>query len=236
MQNARWATDGKTGERAGARLESRRRGVGVAVPLRWETPNPSCHDCDAAASACRAIAGWEIGRDVACGFTVDDPAREIVKLFAVVGHERLPLEIPTFPDAQDQPPDFRIADGKEFTVFQEGTKRVPLTLGKGNGDGQANPGEKLAILLPDGNAWRAAELFTNDACVDLRERVSDVWSDYDHVGASAKYSLPVIQPGCPAGHVVRMLARVQCPHAPDHRVEYFKIEFPVRSSGSATTK
>jgi hypothetical protein len=113
---------------------------------------------------------------------------------------------------------------------------VPLTLGKGNGDGQANPGETLAILLPDGDAWRAAELFTNDSCVNLAERVSDEWSDYDHVGASAKYSLPVIQHGCPPGHIVRMLARVQLPHAPDHRIEYFTVEFAVSGSRSATTK
>ena len=109
-------------------------------------------------------------------------------------------------------------------------------LGQGNGDGEANPGEKLAVLVPDGDAWRAAELFTNDECVDLRERVSDVWSDYDHVGASAKYSLAMIQPGCSAGHVVRMLGRVQWPHPPDHHVEYFTVEFPVAASRSATAK
>src|SRR5579872_801057 len=113
---------------------------------------------------------------------------------------------------------------------------MPLILGKGNGDGQANPGETLAILLPDGDAWRAAELFTNDSCVNLAERVSDAWSDYDHVGASAKYSLPVIQRGCLAGHIVRMLARVQLPHAPDHRVAYFTVEFPLSGSGSSTPK
>jgi hypothetical protein len=152
-----------------------------------------------------------------------------------VGHERLALEIPMFPHAKPAP-DFRLADGKEFTVFQQGTKRALLMLGKGNGDGQANPGEKVVVLVPDDNAWRAAELFTNDECVDLRERVSDVWSDYDHVGASAKYSLAMIQPGCPAGHVVRMLGRVQWPHPPDHRVEYFTVEFPVAGSRSSTGK
>ena len=167
--------------------------------------------------------------------TVDDPAREIVKLFAVTGDARLSLEVPVFPDAQPASA-FRIADGREFSVFQEGTKRTPLTLGKGNGDGQANPGETVAILLPDDDAWRAAELFTNDSCVDLRQRVSDVWGDYDHVGASAKYSLPVMDSACPAGHVVRMLARVQFPHAPDHRVAYFTVAFPINASRSTTAK
>jgi hypothetical protein len=147
----------------------------------------------------------------------------------------LPIEIPTFPDANPAT-NFRLADGKSFTVFQEGIKRTPLTIGRGNGDGQANSGEMLAVLLPDGDAWRAAELFTNDWCVDLSERVSDVWSGYDHVGASAKYSLPAIKPGCPAGHIVRMLARVQLPHQPDHRVEYAIVEFPVTAPRSSKPK
>jgi hypothetical protein len=173
--------------------------------------------------------------ETSVGFTVNDPAREIVRLFAVAGEDRLPLEIPVFPDAKPAPK-FRIAGGRQFNVFQDGVKRVPLMLGQGNGDGQANAGEKIAVLVPDGDAWRAAELFTNDECVDLHERVSDVWSDYDHVGASAKYSLALIQPGCAPGHLVRLLGRVQWPHAPDHRVEYFTVEFPVAARGSSKAK
>ena len=173
--------------------------------------------------------------DVSVSFTVDDPARNIVKLVAVVGRMRMPIEIPIFPDAQPAG-GFRIADGKEFRVFQAGIKQALLRLGKGNADGQANPGEQIAILLPDGDAWRAAELFTNDSCVNLTDRRSDVWTSYDSVGASAKYSLPTIRVDCPAGHVIRMLARVQLPHKPDHRIEYHTIEFQVGGSGSATRK
>jgi len=232
VQDARWATDGKP---VSVRVRVWNKGAAStsAAPLRWETPNPNL----AIATPSQGLPAIGAGKsaDVALQFTVDDPQREVAKLYAVVGTSRLPIEIPMFPDAPAAK-DFRIADGREFAVYQGGIKRVPLTLGKGNGDGQANPGETLAILVPDGDAWRAAELFTNDLCVDLAERVSDAWSDYDHVGASAKYSLPVIQPGCTVGHIVRMLARVQFPHAPDHRIEYFKVEFPVSASGSATTK
>jgi hypothetical protein len=147
-------------------------------------------------------------------------------MFAVIGGQRMPLEVPLLPDA---PPaaSFRIADGREFSVFQHGVKRASLKLGEGNGDGQANPGETLAILVPDGDGWRAAELFANDPCVDLTKRVSDDWSDYDHVGATSKYSLPTINPSCSAPYTIHMLGRVQWPHAPDHRLTYFTVEFPI---------
>ncbi len=232
VQDQRWATDGKP---VSVRVRIWNKGAAASsiAALRWETPNPGV--VIATAGQTLATIGTGKSANAALTFTVEDPKREIVKVYAVIGSMRLPLEVPTFPDA---PPaaNFRIADGRELTVFQEGIQRVPLTLGKGNGDGQANPGETLAILLPDGDAWRAAELFTNDPCVDLRTRISDVWSSYDHVGASAKYSLPVIKPGCPAGHVVHMLARLQLPHAPDHHVEYLTVEFPVTGSGPTTTR
>lgn len=230
--NAPWATDGKP---VSVRVRVWNKGSAASAPamLHWETPNPGVAIATPAQKLPAIPAGKSVETNV--GFSVGDPAREIVKLFAAVGRERLPLEIPTFPDAKSAK-DFRIADGRQFTVFQEGVKHVPLNLGQGNGDGDANAGEKLAVLVPDDDAWRAAELFTNDECVDLRERVSDVWSDYDHVGASAKYSLALIAPGCPAGHVVRLLGRVQRPHAPDHRVEYFTVEFPVAASRSSAAK
>jgi hypothetical protein len=37
----------------------------------------------------------------------------------------------------------------------------------------------------------------------------------------------VIRPDCPPGHVVRMLARVQLPDKPNHRLRYAVIELPV---------
>lgn len=232
VQGARWATDGKP---VSVRVRLWNKGDAVSGPLslHWETPNKGI----LIATPTRVLPPIAAGSsaDTNLLFSVTDPAREIVKLFAVIGNVHLPIEIPTFPDANPAT-NFRLADGKSFTVFQEGIKRVPLTIGRGNGDGQANSGEMLAVLLPDGDAWRAAELFTNDWCVDLSERVSDVWSGYDHVGASAKYSLPAIKPGCPAGHIVRMLARVQLPHQPDHRVEYAIVEFPVTAPRSSKPK
>jgi len=164
---------------------------------------------------------------VPLAFTVQDPTREIVKLFAVGEHVRLPLEIPTFP-AAGKTDDFRIADGLSLPVYQGAETVQQLTLGTGNGDGYANAGERIAILLPEGNAYRAAELFTNDACVDLTKRVSDGWAGYDHVGASAKISLPLIQGSCAPDHLVRALARVQLPDKPNHKIRYRVVEFQVK--------
>lgn len=85
------------------------------------------------------------------------------------------------------------------------------------------------------SGYRAAELFTNDACVDA-VRASDDWSSYDYVGASAKYSLPLIKPDCPPGHVVHALARVLIPNKPNHVFRFAPIEFPVVAADSPTTK
>ena len=103
-----------------------------------------------------------------------------------------------------------------------------LTLGKGNGNGQANTGERIAVLLPDGSGFRAAELFSNDGCLDLSTRISDVWGGYDSVGASVKYSLALIRPDCGPGRPIRALARIQLPDKPNHKVRYAAVEFQVR--------
>jgi hypothetical protein len=114
-----------------------------------------------------------------------------------------------------------------YASFQHATEKIQLTLGDGNGDGKANAGERIAILLPEDDVYRAAELFTNDACVDNTLRAFDDWSKYDNVGASAKYSLPLIKADCPAGHVIHALARVVLPDKPNHIVRYAAIEFPI---------
>src|SRR5262249_9430623 len=145
-------------------------------------------------------------------FTVFDESREIVRVFAVAGGQKLPLDIHVYPPVQ-LTTEFKVADGKSWPVYQRAVELGELALGTGNGDGQANRGESIAILLPDGKGYRAAELFTDDRCVDNSARESDSWASYDHVGASVKYSLPAIRKDCAPGHVVRLLARVQLPDA-----------------------
>ncbi|HEV1285011.1 MAG TPA: alpha/beta hydrolase-fold protein [Bryobacteraceae bacterium] len=123
--------------------------------------------------------------------------------------------------------DFQIADHRTFDVFQHAVEKQPLTLGEGNADGQADPGEQIAILFPDSGAYRAAELFSSDACLDLTTRISDNWATYDHVGASAKYTLAKISKTCPANHVMTLRARVLFPNKPNHQPREFTIELPI---------
>jgi hypothetical protein len=154
------------------------------------------------------------------------PGRAVVRLVALKGTVRMPVDVPAFPEAQPSTT-FQIADGRTVNAYRHATEKVDLSFGEGNGDGHAAPGESFAILLPDGDSLRAAEVFTSDACVDTSVRASDSWSDYDHTGASMTYSLPSIRKDCQPGTVVHMLARIVIPHAPDHEVRYAAIEFPV---------
>jgi pimeloyl-ACP methyl ester carboxylesterase len=124
-------------------------------------------------------------------------------------------------------PTFQIADHRTLKVFQHAIEKQTMTLGKGNGDGKANPGEQIAILFPDGDAYRAAELFSNDSCIDLTTRISDSWASYDHVGASAKYTLARISATCPAGHVIKLRAHVLIPNKPNHEVHDGTIDIQI---------
>ncbi len=122
--------------------------------------------------------------------------------------------------------DFQIADHRAFRVFQHAIEQHTLTLGQGNGDGFVNAGEQIAVLFPDGNGFRAAELFGDNRCVDLTTRVSDNWAAYDYVGASAKYTLAKISPTCP-GRTIKLRARVVFPNKPNHQLREYTIELHV---------
>jgi hypothetical protein len=223
VQGAEWATAGKPVQ---VRVRIWNKGAERTAPhvVRWETSNPGVKFLPAQAPVPAIAPG--ASTEVPLGFTVADETREIVKLFAVLGTARLPLEIPLYPPAAPAA-DYRVIDGRTVRIYQHAVEQQDVALGEGNASGSLQPGETFAILLPDTGSYRAAELFTNDACIDNAARVSDVWSAYDHVGASAKYSLPVVRADCPVGHVVRMLARVQLPDKPNHKLRYAVIATPV---------
>lgn len=168
---------------------------------------------------------------------VSDPRREIVQLRvrlrdAQSASSEVPLEIPLFPDAPALT-DFQIVDGAKLPLWERAVQRAEKTLGAGNADGVANPGETIAIALADGDAFRPVELFTSDACVDLRLRLSDPWSNYDHVGATAKISLPLISSYCPEGHEIPFFVRYQVPNKPDHLLKEGMVK--VRVTGRDRT-
>jgi hypothetical protein len=196
----------------------------AAQSIRWESPNPSVVIAEPTVRLAAIMPGASAEAPLA--FTVFDESREVVRVFAVAGGQKMPLDIPVFPQVEAST-DFKVADAKTYKVYQNATKLEESMLGSGNGDGLANPGESIAILLPDGDGFRPAEIFSTDSCIESIARESDSWAAYDGAGSSVKYSLPLIRRDCAPGHVIRAIARVQLPDKPNHRLRYFAISLPV---------
>jgi predicted alpha/beta superfamily hydrolase len=129
--------------------------------------------------------------------------------------------------------DFVIADGKEFEVAAAGDDTISVFLGKGNGDGIANPGESVVVLINDSGRLHRALLYTSDPFINpagIHIRESDSWGSYDHVGASAKYSVPVINSEVPQGHNVKFFAEYWLPDYPDHIIKRGVINIGVEGT------
>src|ERR1035441_4876881 len=135
-------------------------------------------------------------------FTIARAAVSGARIVAGDGELRLSIDVPVYPAAAAFA-DYRIADGLTVPPYSR-------PLGEGNGDGHAAPGESFAVLLPDAGALRAAELFTNDTCVDNTVRISE---------GGTRISVPVIRSTCEPGHRIQMLARIG--------LAYFALEIPV---------
>jgi poly(3-hydroxybutyrate) depolymerase len=140
------------------------------------------------------------------------------------------IDIPVRMDALELK-DFVLADGKTFEVAAAGDDTVSVFLGNGNGDGIANPGESIVILVNDqGRYFRTllhtADPYVNPAGIHIRE--SDSWSSYDHVGASAKYSVPVLSSDCPQNHIIKFFVEYWLPDYPDHIIKRGTVEIAVK--------
>ena len=246
IADAAWATAGRP-VKLRVKFWNKGAAPSPSMTIQWESANPGV-TFEFPASRLYGLKPGE-SAVLAVTLTVADETRAMVKIFAVEGAgrtpaegqmrrpaarggpltegpNRMPVDVPLFPPAESTL-DFHIADGRTFKVYQHAVQIADVTFGEGNRDGHAAPGESFAVLLPEGDALRAAELFTNDACVDLSPRGDDSWNDYDRVGASVRYSLPTVRAECPPGHVVHMLARVWIPNAPNHQVRYVALEIPV---------
>ena len=222
LTDAAWVT---AGQPAHLRVKFWNKGAGrsATLPIRWESSDPNVK-FDPPSSRLFGLGSGE-SASLPVTITVAAPARPLVRIFAVNGASRLPVDVPVFPVAERG--DYKVADGRTVTVWKQGVERTEAPFGEGNGDGYASPGENFAVLLPDGDALRAAELFSTDACVDLSVRASDSWAAFDHTGGSAKYTLATIRKECEPGRPVKMLARIILPHPPNHMVRYVAIEFPI---------
>lgn len=218
-----WATAGQT-VRASARFWNTGGARTEPARLTWDSPNPGVTFESSVAEVPALNPGAY--SDVPVTFRVGDPERRIVKLVASGGGNPLPVEVPLYPAAAPAER-FVVADGGAYPVFEHAVEKQRTDLGQGNGNEQASAGETIVILLPDGNAWRPAELISNDRCIDLSARISDNWSDYDHVGSSVKFSLGRIAADCQPGYKIKALAYIVKPDKPNHHEEFWSVEFPI---------
>jgi len=127
--------------------------------------------------------------------------------------------------------DFEIADGKIFTVAKGGVDSETILLGRGNADGIANPGESIVLLVKDQNKYRRTTLFSSDQFINpfgINVRQSDDWTDFDHVGASAKYNVPLIGSNCPENHNIDFFAEYWLPDYPLHIIKQGVIKIKVQ--------
>jgi len=125
---------------------------------------------------------------------------------------------------------FEIADGKTFTVAKGAVDSETILLGHGNGDGVANPGESIVLLVRDQNKYWRTSLFSSDQFVNpfgINIRQSDDWTDFDHVGASAKYNIPLIASSCPENHNIDFFAEYWLPDYPLHLIKQGTIKINV---------
>ncbi|MDH5251172.1 MAG: alpha/beta hydrolase-fold protein [Cyclobacteriaceae bacterium] len=132
--------------------------------------------------------------------------------------------------------DFEIADGKIFTVAKGGNDSETISLGSGNGDGIANPGESIVLLVKDQNKYWRTDSFSPDPYINpfgINIRMSDYWGNYDHVGGSAKYDIPLISSDCPENHVIDFFAEYWLPDSPLHIIKQGVIKITVQ--GKDTT-
>ena len=150
----------------------------------------------------------------------DEKNNEWVEFFEILLKKNLP-EIK----------DFQIADGKIFTVAKGGVDSETVLLGHGNGDGIANPGESIVLLVKDQNKYWRTAVFFSDQFVNpfgINMRQSDDWTDFDHVGASAKYDIPLITSNCPENHGIEFFAEYWLPDYPLHIIKQGVIKIKVK--------
>ena len=132
------------------------------------------------------------------------------------------IEVPVYRNDLPELKDFQIADGRKVIVGSKGISTDTIMLGSGNGDGIANPGETIVILIKDGNLLRRSEILVSDELLNTRgenKKMSDYWGTYDHVGGSAKYSAAVISSSIKGDETLNTLVEYWMPDAPDHIIK-----------------
>jgi|GEM_PF-599587 len=181
--------------------------------------------------------------DIPFTFRVLADSVEIVKLLLRIeddtNHEWIEsFEIPV-KKAVPEIKDFAIADGKTFTVTRSGIDLETTLLGHGNGDGIPNPGESIVILIKEQEKYWRTDLTFSDPYINpsgLNHRMSDNWTDFDHVGASMKYDEPLISSDCPAGRRMEFLVEYYVPEYPFHHRRQGRVAVEVQGRDQTAPK
>ena len=139
------------------------------------------------------------------------------------------FELPVRKDVPEAT-NFEIGDGKKFTIWKGGIDSETVVIGNGNGDGTANPGESIEVLIKDQDKYRRTLLYAADSCVNpfgVNKRGSDYWGIYDNVGGSAKYSVPLLSSACTANHTIHFYAEYWLPDKPFHIIKKTRVAIPI---------
>lgn len=178
--------------------------------------------------------------DASFSFRVDDDSLDIVQFKLAVRDDRKNewVEFIEVPLKRKAPPieEYEIADGRVVTVVKSGVDTETVLLGHGNGDGIANPGESIVILVKDGKKLWRTDVTTGDVHINpfgVNVRKSDNWGSFDHVGGSAKYDVPLIASSCPDGHPIEFQVEYWLPEYPYHHIRRGTVTVVVR--GKDTT-
>lgn len=132
--------------------------------------------------------------------------------------------------------EYEIADGRSLSVAKAGVLSENVILGQGNGDGIANPGESIVIVVKDnGKYWRTS-LFSADKFVNpcgVNARVNDFWDQFGGIGSSPKYSVPVISSDCPEGHNIQFFASFWVPENKLHVIRQGTVKIKVQGKDTS---
>ena len=135
--------------------------------------------------------------------------------------------------------DFVIADGKIFTVAKAGVDSETILLGSGNGDGVANPGEAIVVLVKEKDIYRRTRLqfsdkYLNPFGVNIRD--GDDWMPYDYNGVANKYTVPLLASDCPENQRIEFLAEYWLPDKPLHIIKRGKVSISVKGKDTTPPK
>lgn len=242
IKNATWATAGRE-VALGVSIINKGIAASGKISAFLSSPNPGVRILNARGRIANLAAGEIRAANPGFRFLVEDPERAIVKFELQLKDEarrtwNIPFEVRLFADVKELE-NVQIADGRIFRVQSQGDQIEEKMLGIGNGDGEVNPGESFIALVRDGGEFRLTSLFSNDACVNpsgLNSRFSDYWGNYDHVGGSAKYSMPTISADCPPGHEIVFFGEYLRPHAPEHLVRKGLLRLKVKGTDTTAPK